>query len=140
MTHTLNINRRNNPYGPIKYQWTNYFISHGLCSWFCLGCQRLHYTVMVQAHLVLLHFTDVAFSFLNKLKPRYPTSKKIITRSIVILALLLWSGTESVISPRYACTFSMAISQIRWELESFSKYFQSIFLPAPFPIKEKSSI
>lgn len=42
--------------------------------------------------------------FSYKSKAKSSTSKKVPTRFIAILALMWWSGTESAVFLRYACT------------------------------------
>ena len=68
------------------------------------------------------HFTELCFIELcrccsfYKLKARPSTSKKMTTYCdvcfIAILAFLQWSGTDSTVAPRYACT----VLQVFWKL------------------------
>lgn len=62
--------------------------------------------------IVLLSFVLQRFCwfFSPKLKARPSTTKKILTRFVVILALLQWSGPELAISLRRACVVLVSYS------------------------------
>lgn len=126
-----------------------YWVSLGSCQikvqnglqCFCCGrwgkcCRFLCFQegFQVQAYIILLcfallHFTDIMF--FHKLKARHSTSKEVMTRYVVVLALLQWSRTEPIISELCLCLAHALIPLTRHLLSCYYVLFSSWHLPLP---------